>query len=384
MIYFDNAATSGIKPKRVIKTTENAMKYFSANPGRSGHLFSVKCADEVFKVREKVANFFGASGPENVVFTMNCTHSINCILKGVLKRGDHVLVSSFEHNAVMRPLIKTGIAFDIVNISLDNDDETVELFRKKIKPNTRMIFCTGASNVFGRILPIEKIGKLCRSKNILFAVDAAQIAGVKRINMKEMNIDYLAVAPHKGLYSPMGIGVLICEKPIENTILEGGTGTNSIELFQPEFLPEKLECGTVNVPGILGLGAGIDFVNEIGINKIHSYEIGLIEKIYSALAKNSNFSLYTQQPKTENFAAVFSFNIKGINSEITARFLSKKGIAVRGGLHCAPIAHKYMNTVNNGTVRVSTSVFNSISEVQAFISIITDEKNIKNLKKEVE
>jgi len=384
MIYFDNAATSGKKPLSVIKTVDMAMRKYSANPGRSGHLFSASCADAVYRVRENVSDFFGASGPENVVFTMNCTHSINCILKGVLKRGDHVIVSSLEHNAVMRPLKKTGVAFDIANVSFENDDETLDEFRKKIKPNTRLIMCTGASNVFGRILPIKRIGELCHSKNILFAVDAAQIAGVVPINMREMNIDYLAVAPHKGLYAPMGIGLLICEKPIENTVLEGGTGTNSIDLFQPDILPEKLESGTVNVPGILGVGAGIEFIKAMGFKKIHSYEMEIIKIIFHALKENPYITLYTKEPNTAIFAPVLSFNIDNINSEIVSKYLSENGVAVRGGLHCAPIAHKYMNTLKTGTVRVSTSVFNSITETQAFIRIISNEKNIKNLKKVVE
>lgn len=384
MIYFDNAATTGKKPESVINAVEKALKFYNANPGRSGHTMSAKCADAVYKVREKVSTFFGASGPENVVFTMNCTHSINCILKGVLNRGDHVIVSSLEHNAVMRPLKSTGVIFDVAKVDFENDEKTLQEFKSKIKPNTKLIICTGGSNVFGKLLPVEKIGKLCKSRGILFAVDGAQIAGVIPINMKQMNIDYLAIAPHKGLYSPMGIGILICEKPIEKTIIEGGTGTNSIELFQPDLLPEKLESGTVNLPAIFGVGAGIDFVSEKGIKKIHSYELRLLDEVYDALAKREFVELYCKRPKSDMYAPVLSFNIKGVHSELVSSFLSKNGVAVRGGLHCAPVAHRYMGTVDIGTVRVSTSVFNTNAEINNFIRLISNEKNIKNMKKSID
>ena len=384
MIYFDNAATSGKKPEIVISAVENALRYYSANPGRSGHALSVKCADMVYRVREKISDFFGASGPEKIVFTQNCTHSINCILKGVLKRGDHVIVSSLEHNAVMRPLKKTGVVFDIACVDFKDDNKTIKEFESKIKPNTKLIICTGASNVFGKLLPIKEIGLLCKEKGILFAVDAAQIAGVIPIDMQKMNIDYLAIAPHKGLYAPMGIGILICEKSIEETIIEGGTGTNSIELVQPGMLPEKFESGTINLPAIFGIGAGIDFVKKTGFGKIHSYEMELIEELYESLSKLKYVKLYTNKPSKENFAPVLSFNIFDLNSEIVSNFLAKNGVAVRGGLHCAPIAHKSMKTVDTGTVRVSTSVYNKKSEVMDFIKLINNEKNINFIKKSIE
>ncbi len=375
MIYFDNAATTGKKPASVINAVQKALNDFSANPGRSGHLLSANCADVIYKIREKIAQFFGAEGGEKVVFTMNCTHSINCILKGVLKRGDHIVISSLEHNAVMRPLKKTGVMFDIAQVSFENDNITVENFAKKIKPNTRLILCTGASNVFGKILPIRKIGELCKKHNILFAVDAAQIAGVLPINMQELNIDYLAVAPHKGLYAPTGIGILICRKPIMNTIIEGGTGTNSYEFVQPELLPERLESGTVNVPAIFGIGAGIDYVSNLGLNKIHSYEIGLLQHIYDSLKNNPNILFYTKFPTIEEYAPVLSFNFKDCDSEYASSFLSENGVAVRGGIHCAPMAHKQFETLEKGTVRLSTSVFNTKSQADAFITLINSKKN---------
>ena len=384
MIYFDNAATTGKKPQGVLKAVEDAIKFLSANPGRSGHELSAKTAEKIFTVRQKTADFFGASGPENVVFTLNCTHSINCVLKGVLNKGDHVIVSSLEHNAVMRPLKKMKISFDVAKVSLENDDETVMEFAKKIRPNTKLILTMGASNVLGKILPVKRIGELCRKRGILFAVDAAQSAGVIPINMKEMGIDYLCIASHKGLYAPMGTGILICEKPIENTLIEGGTGTNSIELFQPRFLPERLESGTVNVSGIMGIGAGIDYVSTIGLERLYNHEMMLTEILYEGLKKNPEILLYTKEPKRHSYAPVLSFNFKGVPSEKTAMALSDAGVAVRGGLHCSPMAHKQIGTLETGCVRVSFATFNTETEVKKFLSIISDKNLLKNLKKDIE
>lgn len=367
MIYFDNAATTGVKPQGVIKAVEKALVNYSANPGRSGHFAASKTAEEIFKIREKVADFFGASGPERVCFTMNCTHSINTVLKGVLKKGDHVIVSSLEHNAVMRPLTKIGISFDVAEVSLTDDNSTVKAFKNKIKPNTRLIFCTGASNVLGKILPIKEIGELCFQKGILFAVDAAQTAGVLPVNMKEMHIDYLCVAAHKGLYAPEGIGILICEKGIENTLIEGGTGTNSLEMYQPKNLPERIESGTINVPGIFGVSAGIDYVKKIGVDNIYKGELNLINELYRGLIKNPNIIFYTPDPNSFSYAPLLSFNYRGYESDKTAKILSENGFATRGGLHCAPSAHRQIGTHKSGTVRVSVASFNNIKEIHQLI-----------------
>ena len=362
MIYFDNAATTGQKPQRVIKAVNDALLHLSANPGRSGHTVSEKTASRVYAVREKTAEFFGAAGPETVVFTASCTTALNFVIKGVLKNGDHCIISDLEHNAVLRPLYNWGVKYDIANVSLLDDEITVENFKKLIKPNTKMIICTGASNVIGKILPIRKIGELCREKDILFAVDAAQISGVIPIDLAEMNIDYLCVAAHKGLYAPMGIGILIAQKPIKNTIIEGGTGTNSLEIIQPDYLPERLESGTVNVAGIMGVGAGIDFVKGIGINRIHSKEMQLLMRLNEQLRKNENIIFYTPEFDMENYVPVLSFDIKGLTSGETAAELNRCGIAVRAGLHCAPLAHKKIGTLENGTVRISPSFFSTPKE----------------------
>lgn len=381
MIYLDNAATTGKKPPEVIKAVNDALKFYSANPGRSGHTASVKAAEAIYGVREKIAEFFGASGAENVCFTLNCTHSINCVIKGVLRTGERVIVSSLEHNAVMRPLKKMGIGYDVAEVSLFDDKITLENFEAKIKPNTRLIICTGASNVLGKTLPIKEIGALCKKRGLLFAVDAAQTAGVLPINMKEMNIDYLCIAPHKGLYATMGVGILICEKGINNTIIEGGTGTNSIELVQPDNLPERIESGTVNLPAIMGIGAGIDYVNKKGIENIYKSEISLINMLYGKLKENPNIILYTPEPIKYGYAPVLSFNIKGFSSSEVTALMSENGIAARGGLHCAPTAHRIIDTLNQGTVRISVATFNNTNEIMILSNLLKNPKFIKKLKK---
>lgn len=375
MIYLDNAATSGKKPSSVINAVGNALNKYSANAGRSGHKMSQSAALAIYTAREKFCDFFGVSGVENVAFTLNCTHSLNCVIKGVLRKGDHCIISDLEHNAVLRPINKTGISYDIAEVSLTDDEQTVKNFEKLIRPNTKMIICTGGSNVIGKLLPIEKIGMLCRRYNLLFAVDAAQTAGVVPIDIEKMNIDYLAIAPHKGLYAPMGVGVLIAEKPLFNTLIEGGTGVDSVNINQPDIMPEKLESGTMPLPAIIGASAGIDFVKRIGVEKIHNKEIKLIRRLYKQLESIEAVKLYTQIPTTASYAPVLSFNLDGLTSVETARQLNKFGIAVRAGLHCAPLAHKKLGTIDIGTVRVAPSLFNNEAEIDFLI------KSIKNIKK---
>ena len=235
-----------------------------------------------------------------------------------------------------------------------------------------MIFCTHASNVVGLIFPIKELGELCKERGILFGVDAAQSAGIIPIDMKKMNIDYLAAAPHKGLFAPMGTGILIAEKPINNIMISGGTGTNSLELFQPEDTPERLESGTVNLPGIIGIGAGIDFVNKKGIKNIHIYENELLKKAYFGVEK-LGATLYTPPPTIESYAPVLSFNIKGLSSGKVAKFLNENSVAVRSGYQFAAFAHEHLKTTNGGTVRISPSIYNTRDEIERLIFLI---KNI--------
>lgn len=368
MIYLDNAATSGHKPQTVIDAVNYAIKGLSANPGRSGHKLSLAASELVYKVRRKTADFFGAEGAEQVVFTLNCTQALNYVIKGVLNKGDHAIVSNLEHNAVMRPLVKTGINYDDFKVFSD-DNMTIVDFESKIKINTKLVIMTAASNVTGQILPFAEIAKICKKRGILFCLDAAQIAGILPINMQKMCIDFLCAAPHKSLYAPMGLGVLICRRPIENTIIEGGTGSSSLEFLQPQALPEMLESGTGNLPAIAGLSAGLDFVNKNGITQIYHKEMRLLKMLYEGLSNCPKVILYTEPPKLHKYAPLMSFNIKGMKSDDVAAYFDKRGVALRAGLHCAPTAHKTLNTTEFGTLRASFSVFNRVEEVQRAINI---------------
>lgn len=373
MVYLDNAATSGKKPEEVINAVASSLRYLNANPGRGGNDMSIKASFEVYSVRKKIKEMFNASSENNVCFTANCTTAINMILYGVLNSGDHIIISSLEHNAVSRPInyLKEykGIEYDIATVDMLHKERTVANFKRLIKKNTKMIFCTHASNVTGYILPIKEIGKLCKERNILFGVDAAQSAGVLDIDMINMGIDYLAIAPHKGLFAPMGTGILIAEKPIKNIMISGGTGTNSLELFQPEELPERMESGTVNLPGIIGIGAGVNFVKSKGIKKIHKFEIELLKQAYFGIERVGG-RLYTPPPTTEDYTAVLSFNFGEISSGKVAKYLNKNGIAVRSGFQCSALAHKHLKTTKGGTVRISPGIFNSPKEIERLIFLL--------------
>lgn len=371
MIYLDNAATTYPKPQSVIKAVDDALKK-SANPGRSGHTLSQSTAISVYEVREKLKDMFSAPSVENVVFTLNCTHAINYVLKGLIKSGDRIVTSSFEHNAVMRPLEKLkkqGVHVDIAEAYPDDKEATVRSFSRLINTNTKLVICTAASNVIGLKMPIKEIGMMCKQFGISFCVDAAQLAGVCDINMKECNIDYLCIAAHKGLYAPMGTGILITKDNRLDTIIEGGTGTASIMLDQPNDLPEMLESGTINVPGIIGLGAGIDFVKSKGFDKIYNHEMGLVKRLYKQLKSTPGVKLYTPEPD-DNYAPVLSFNINGLNSVDSASKLNSLGFATRAGLHCAPFAHKRIGTIESGTVRICPSVFTSGQDIDKFAAAV--------------
>ncbi len=371
MIYLDNAATTYPKPQSVIKAVDDALKK-SANPGRSGHSLSQNTAVSVYQVREKLKDMFSAPSVENVIFTLNCTHAINYVLKGLLKSGDRIVTSSFEHNAVMRPLEKLkkqGVHVDIAEAYPDDKEATVRSFSRLINTNTKLVICTAASNVIGLKMPIKEIGMMCKQFGTSFCVDAAQLAGICDINMKECNIDYLCIAAHKGLYAPMGTGVLITKDNRLETIIEGGTGTASIMLDQPNDLPEMLESGTINVPGIIGIGAGIDFVKSKGFDKIYSHEMGLVKRLYKQLKSTPGVKLYTPEPD-DNYAPVLSFNINGLNSVESASKLNSLGFATRAGLHCAPFAHKRIGTIESGTVRICPSVFTSSQDIEKFAAAV--------------
>lgn len=389
MIYFDNGATTFPKPRSVVRAVNNCLLAFGANPGRSGHKMSIKSAQTMYECRENAAKLFNAPSAESIIFTYNCTAALNYVIKGVLKRGDHVVISSLEHNAVVRPLEflkKCGVEYSIADCVPGDDDKTIDNFRNKIKSNTRLVVCTHASNVFGIKLPVERIGALCRIYGILFCVDAAQTAGVVPISLKDNCIDFLCTAGHKGLYGPMGTGLLIInntQAEIES-LIQGGTGSNSSDKNQPEELPDKFESGTPNLPGIAGLNEGIKFVLDRKTENIEKYEISLAQRMYDKLSALKDVILYTNRPQIKYFAPVISFNIKGFDSEEVASILNRRfNIAVRAGLHCASLAHNSFDTEDIGTVRAVMSMFINRNMVDYFVNavnkIINNKKEFKKV-----
>lgn len=364
MIYLDNAATSYPKPSTVMKAVSNAMINFGANPGRSGHTMAAKTSMQVFSTREKIASLFGVESVENVSFTQNCTYAINLCIKGFLKQGDHVIISDLEHNAVLRPIYalaqKGIITFDIARTYQDKA-RTVKSFEDLIVKSTRLIVCTHGSNVFGIKLPIYEIGAMAKRYGVRFLVDAAQTAGTIDIDAKN-NIDFICMPGHKGLYGPSGTGVMIINSPDEvGSVIEGGTGSVSLQYDQPDFSPDKFESGTLNTTGIIGLGAGVSFVKNIGCKNIHKKEMMLCKQFYQEVKNNPNVILYTEY--CEDNLPVVSFNIKGKTGEQTTSDLNTKGFALRGGFHCSPLAHNKMQTEQSGTARVSFGYFNTPNEV---------------------
>ncbi len=370
MIYFDNAATSGEKPESVKRAVLYALENLNANAGRGGYKRAAAASEAVYNVRKKVSDFFGSSGPQTVVFCHNCTEALNFVIKGVLERHDHAVISDLEHNAVLRPLNSTLDDYSAAEVSFFDDEVTLTNFKNAVKPETKMVICTAASNVTGKILPIKKIGDMCKERGILFTVDAAQGAGVIPIDMEKMNIDYLCVAGHKGLYAPMSSGILIARNKIARTLIEGGNGINSLEITQSPDLPEGLESGTLNLPDILGIGAGIDFLNKTGIEKIYEKEIRLLGEFYKRISKNEKAVIYTPFPEKDRFAPVLPFNIKDRHSEFTAEYSDLKNVAVRGGFHCSLLAHKKLGTQNTGAVRVSVSCFNNLNEIIYYADVL--------------
>lgn len=379
MIYLDNSATTYPKPMVVTNAVSRALKKYGANPGRSGHTMSRESGMEIDKSRKITANFFGVKDIKQVAFTLNCTQAINMVIKGLLKPGDHVVTSCMEHNAVMRPLKKLEkdkiITYTSVDVYPCEPERTVNAFRNAINSNTALIVCTHASNVLGIRIPIERISALAKIYGIPMLVDAAQSAGILPINMSQLGIEYLCAAGHKALYGPMGTGILIARDYEKlDTIIEGGTGTDSMKFCHPKDMPQKFESGTPNLPGVLGLRAGIEFVNSKNIENIFTHEMSLITYLYDRLKSINSVELYTPRPSGEFFVPVLSFNIKGYISDDIGKILDSQGIEVRTGLHCAPATHDYIDTLERGTVRVSPSIFNNKYEINKLIEIVSSIK----------
>lgn len=365
MINFDNAATTFPKPRTVRMAMDRALLEYGGNAGRGGHQLTTKTSDQVFAAREEAAAFFGGK-PENTIFCLNCTHALNLAIQGILEPNDHVIISSLEHNAVLRPVAamvrEQGIRCSIAPIS-DNDEETIAAFQERIRPDTKAIICTLASNVTGQILPYREIAALCRENGICMIADGAQACGTLPVQLSDgMNI--LCTAGHKGLYGASGTGLLLTDTkfPIK-PLLYGGTGSLSAKLEMPDFLPDRLECGTLNIAGILSLRAGIAFVREKGVNRIFQHETACCEKLLSMLKTMPQITVY-RKPNVQ-YAPIISFNADGFPAETLAEALDQKGFCLRAGLHCAPLAHRSIGTIDGGTVRFAPSVFNTLPEVTA-------------------
>ena len=376
MIYLDNSATTYPKPQSVVQAMSRAVVRYGANPGRGGFEMSVLTGQAVYRCRKSVAALFGAPGPECVVFLSNCTGALNLVMKGTLKAGDHVVVSDMEHNAVMRPLEALkgrGITYSVAEVVPGDNDATLDAFRKAMNPKTKLLVCTQASNVFGVRVPVERLSALCHQYGAKICVDAAQSAGVVPINIADSGIDYLCCAGHKGLYGPMGVGILVLRDPEDKleTLIEGGTGTQSRSLLQPDDPPERYEAGTINVPGIIGLSAGVDFVAGKGPENIYREEMGKAAYLHRALSGIKKVKLYPPEPRAPWYVPVLSFNVGDIPSEEAGAYLAKRGIAVRCGLHCAPFAHKKFGTEESGTVRASVSVFTRRQELDALAMAVS-------------
>lgn len=374
MIYFDNSASTLLKPKNVQRAVLSALTTFSANPGRSGHIEALKSAMEVEKVREKLKKYTNA---DEVIFTGGCTHALNLAILGFCREG-HIVCTENEHNSVLRPLEHLKENYNVtysVAKQANKKGITWQDIEKEIKNDTKLVICNHISNVNGDVAEIEDIGHHLKEKGIAFLVDGAQGGGHFRYDMKKMGIDMLIFSPHKGFYSPQGVGVLLKSDKINlSPILFGGTGTNSLELHQPNFSPEKYESGTICTPAILGFGAGVDFVEENFVNIKEKME-DLTTYLHYEFSKLP-IEIYTS---TENANGVFAFNIPNMNSNEVATYLNDKyEICVRGGYHCAPFKHKALGTIEQGAVRVSFSIANTFQEVERLNLAI---KHLLKLKK---
>lgn len=361
MIYLDNGATSFPKLPQVRRAVADALAW-CANPGRGGHEASMAAARGVYRCRERAAALFGCR-PEQVAFTSNCTHGLNIAIRSLVKPGSRVLVSGFEHNSVMRPLYAMGTRVTVAGRKLFDPADTLSRFEDALKLGTDAVVFTHASNVFGYVLPVAELSALCRRYGVPFVVDAAQSAGTEEIDMDAWGADFVAMPGHKGLLGPMGTGLLLCGKTPE-PLLYGGTGTESLRREMPEDLPERLEAGTVNVPGIAGLEAGLAYLQRAGIHRIRRREEAEARRCAAGL---DTLGLRVFAGSSQN--GTVSFLAQGDCEELAAE-LGRRGAAVRAGLHCAPLAHESAGTLDTGTVRVSFGAGCTPAQTDKFLDIM--------------
>jgi cysteine desulfurase family protein len=382
MIYLDNAATSWPKPETVYQTMDKFLRERGGNPGHGSHSLANAAKQTVDEARIRVARFINATEVAGIIFTLNCTDSINIGLKGLLKPGDHVITSRLEHNAVIRPLFKLaeqGVKVTKVAVSPETGTVSPLDIEKAITPQTRLVCIIHASNVNGVVQPVAEYGALARRHNLILMVDAAQSAGHYPVDVQAANIDLLAFSGHKGTLGPPGVGVLYIGPRVElDTLREGGTGTFSESEKQPDQLPNKFEAGTMNSVGIAGLAAGIRFIQETGPAQVLSYEKKLISMLAQGLAAIPGVSTFTAGKGNEQ-APVISFNISGYEpGEVGAILDQAFDIKVRSGLHCSPEAHKTLGTFPKGTVRLSPGFFNTEEQIEKTLEAIAKMAKAKN------
>ena len=374
-IYLDNAATSYPKPPLVYQQMTESLKLSGANPGRSGHRMARVAQQIIEDTRLKLARLINAQSLEQIIFTFNATDALNLAIKGVLSTGDHVISSTLEHNSVLRPL--QNLAQKDISLSLVGFDSqgfvSPQEIESLIRPETKLIAVTAASNVLGTLQPIAEIGDIAKRHNLLFLVDAAQILGVIAMDVQQMQIDLLAASGHKSLLGPPGTGLFyLSNRAKVKSWREGGTGGDSLSPLQPVELPFQLEAGTHNLSGIAGLGAALDFLAQESIEKIRCHELSLLEYLLKAIQEIDEVKIYGSNDLTRRVGVV-SFAIAGYRSDEVAAILDQHfDIAVRGGLHCAPLVHKALGTSPDGLVRASVGAFNTLEEIKLFVSAIKE------------
>lgn len=375
-VYLNNAATSWPKPESVYVAVDAYLRNFGASKGRGSFRRSQEATDIIEDCRAKLARLFGVDEPSRFVFTRNCSEALNLAIKGIVRRGDHVVTSSMEHNSVWRPLkaLEQKGVISLTAVKCNRQGEIdLDAVRKAFMPNTRLLVCTHASNVTGTLFPIAELSEIAHQHNAIFLVDAAQTAGVYPIDISSTGIDLLAFPGHKGLLGPQGTGALYVSPQLTlEPLMEGGTGSSSLSPFQPEVLPERFETGTPNGPGIAGLGAALGFILETKIEVIRQKEQMLTGIILERLQKIPGIELYgVLDPERQ--VGVISFNVQDVNPEEVGTVLDEVyGIMVRTGLHCAPEAHRTIGTIDRGTVRVSPGFFNTLGEIDYFIEAIQE------------
>ena len=371
MIYLDSAATTFQKPPSVAAAMQDALRTMSS-PGRGGYPAAMKAAETAFQCRSELAELFGVGNPDRVIFTSNATHGLNIAIKSLVPPGGKVVVSGYEHNAVTRPLTALGAEIAVAEAPLFRQSEVAAAFDRLIVPDIDAVICNHVSNVFGFIQPVKEIAAMCRDRGVPFIIDASQSAGVLSLDLDRLGASFIAMPGHKGLYGPQGTGVLLCgENMSVKPLMDGGTGSLSIQQEMPDFLPDRLEAGTHNMPGIAGLLAGVRYVKEQRAADILDHERRLTLLAAEGMRMLPGVKVLAM-PGLREQAGVLSFVPLRKDVEEVGTSLAERGIAVRTGLHCAPFAHRSAGTLDTGTVRVSFSHFNTRTEVYQLFAALRD------------